>query len=357
MRSTGFRLNQYKNKLDGKVTTMADHRQVQIDLFRPLLDDPRLTGSARNQIRIFLDILNSQSNVGFDTTSALFYGFLNNNDFTHSSVCPLSQREVENARKLFGQRATISRAHESSLLRKALKLPVFSAVTTRIDLCDLAVSLLTYATTERHFTYDAVLVAPLYKYLNIPTHLHLNVYDLYHDLRELNIEYHDLIVNLSRLRFQLIPPTVKAISVVYRRLFDKVYPTLPSSLNHLSGDELEDFIMECYDKAGFTVVRVGRYTTQPDGGVDIIAYTNDLPLVGNLRLAIQCKATAGRIESSVIRGFNGSLDVFHANKGVFVAKSGFTENAISEVTEHRYPIELMDYVKLSNALRELVTKS
>jgi hypothetical protein len=336
---------------------MANHRQVQIDLLQPLLDDPRLTGGAKNQIRIFIDILNSQSNVGFDTTSALFYGFLNNDDFTHPSKCPLSQREVAKARELFGQRATIPRAHESSLLRKALKLPIFSSVSTRIDLQDLAVSLLTYATTERHFTYDAVLVAPLYKYLNIPTHLHLNVYDLYHDLRELDIEYHDLIVNLSRLRFQLIPPTVKAISVVYRRLFDKVYPTLPNSLNHLSGDELEDFIMECYDKAGFTVVRVGRRTTQPDGGVDVIAYTNDLPLVGNLRVAIQCKATAGRIESSVIRGFNGSLDVFHANKGVFVAKSGFTENAISEVTEHCYPIELMDYVKLSNALRELVTKS
>lgn len=332
------------------------YRQEQIDLFMPLLSDPRLTGAAQNQIRIFIDLLQSNSDIGFDTTSALFLGFLHNRDFTDPSACPLSQAEIARATQLFRQRATIGRAKEACLLKKALRLPMYSIFGRRIDLTDLAVSLLTYATTERHFTFNRELVDPLYEYLDIPRRFHLNVYDLYYDLKELGIDYHDLIINVSRLRFQLVPPTVKSISILYRHLLDLVVPNLPDSLESLSGDALEDLIMEVYERAGFRVVRVGRRTTQADGGVDVIAYTENLELVGDLCLAIQCKTSRHRVDAAVIRGFNGALDVFHANKGVFVAKSGFTEKAIAEVVEQRLPIELMDYVKLSNSLRRLVRK-
>lgn len=197
---------------------MSVHRQQQVEIFRPLLNDARLTGAAKNQIRIFIDILESDSEIGFDTTSALFYGFLQNHDFVHPSACPLSKAKIEQARQLFRERATIQRAKEYSLLQKVLKLPMYSLFGKQIDLNDLAVSLLTYVSTESHFTFNPELVAPLYKYLDIPDNIYLNVYDLYYDIRELNIDFYDLIINLSRLRFKLVPPTVKSISVVYRQL-------------------------------------------------------------------------------------------------------------------------------------------
>lgn len=241
-------------------------------------------------------------------------------------------------------------------MKKVARLPLADFFGGRLDLKDLAVALLTYASETDHFTFNPEIVDPLYEYLRIPRKFFLNVYDLYYDLQSIGINYQDFILNLSRLRIELLPPTIQSISIVYEKLFDQVFPHLPESLRKLDGGQLEDFIMECYDKAGFTVVRIGRRTTSPDGGVDVIAYTTPSGLIGELKLAIQCKATKQKIGADVIRGFNTSLRNYAAHKGIFVAKSGFTKDATDEVRFEMYPIELMDYVKLTNEIRRLVQK-
>lgn len=335
---------------------MTNSRDRQKTILSTMFHDDRLVGSAKNQIRIFLDLLATDDSIGFDTTSALFYGFLNNPDFTDPSGCPLSQERLQAAKAYFHRQAQIARAHESSLIEKVASLPLANFFGGRMALKDLAVAFLTYASEVSHFTYDPKVVDPLYEYLRIPRNLYLNVYDLYYDLQTLGIDYRDFILNISPLKVDLVPVSVQSISIAHRNLFEHVFPHLPASIERLDGAALEDFIMECYDKAGFQVVRIGKRTTTPDGGVDIIAYTTPSGLIGQLKIAIQCKATRHRVGADLIRGFNTSLANFAAHKGVFVAKSGFSGSAIKEVRIQKYPIELMDYVKLTNELRRLVER-
>ena len=125
---------------------------------------------------------------------------------------------------------------------------------------------------------------------------------------------------------------------------------------HLSGGDLEDLAMELFQRVGYRVVRIGRSTYEADGGVDIIAYSQD-SIAGDLRLAVQCKATRTRIEPGVIREFDTSLRNFKAHKGVFITTSNFTSGVVNEVQRCGYPIELMDYAKLTNRIRRAVVKS
>jgi Holliday junction resolvase len=335
----------------------ASWRNEQADILAAMADDDRLLSSAKNHIQVMLGLLTSDETIGFDTTSALFYAFLHNSEFTDSRSCPLSARQIREAKQYFRSEAQISRAKETALLRKLAALPLADFFGGRMDLRDLAVAFLTYASEVRHFTYNPKLAEPLYDHLRLPRELFLNVYDLYYGLEQLQIPYHDLMVSLSRLRFELaIPAAVKTLSIIHGSAFDGVLKGLPRSLQELDGTQLEDFIMEAYERAGFSVVRIGGRATAADGGVDIIALSKDSGLRGDIRIAIQCKATANRVDSAIIRGFNGALSNFAVHKGVLIARSGFTRAAILEASEQRYPIDLMDYVRLTNALRGLVKK-
>lgn len=340
------------------MTTEVLWRDQQLAILGALADDERLLGSAKNHIRIMAKLLYEDETIGFDTTAALFYGFLHNSEFTDTRNCPLSARDVVKARHFFRREAQISRAKETALLGKVARLPLAEFFGNRMDLRDLAVSFLTYATDVHHFTYDSEIAEPLYDYLRLPRSMFLNVYDLYYGLETLGIPYHDLLVSLSRLRLELrIPSAVKVLSVLRSNALDRIRNDLPRALQTLDGAQLEDFIMEAYDRAGFSVVRIGGGTTIPDGGVDIIAFSTNNGLLGDLRIAIQCKATNTKVDAAIVRGFNGALSNFAVHKGVLIAKSGFTRDAHLETMEQRYPIDLMDYVRLANALRSLVEKN
>lgn len=336
---------------------MQNYKEVQINIFENLLNNIDLTGSAKNQIRIFIDLLNNIDNIGFDTTSALFYGFLNNPDFIDSSTCPLTQEQIKKAKIYFLEKSlTVDRAKEYSLLQRVCKLPLSNFLGEKLDLRDLALSFLTYASKDKHITFDYYRVERLYHYLDLPNDYYLNVFDLYYDFDNLNIKYDDFIINLSRLKSKLfIPSLIKNVSVYYNSLYDHVMKKLPYSLNELSGTQLEDFIMEGYYKAGYKVIRIGNNAYTPDGGLDIIAYI-ERPLEGDLRFAIQCKAWKDKINVDIIRSFNTSINQLNANKGIIIGKNGFTSDSIKEVDEYNYRIELMDYIKLSNQLRSTILK-
>ncbi|MEI7462358.1 MAG: restriction endonuclease [Pirellula sp.] len=332
-----------------------DHKTSQLQIFNRLKADRRLTGSAKRQLEVFLELLGREDSIGFDNTSALFYGFLCNAEFTATELCPLTKNQIVNAKTICRAQALRDTAKDCVLLERVSHLPLADLFGSSIDLKDLAISFLTYASKEPHFAYVRNETERLHKYLDIPDSYFLNVYNLRHDLNKIGCSLDDLIVNLSRLRAKLWVPD-RMVSVVHRRLLDSLIPQLPNSLNGLSESALEDLMMEYFDRAGFVVLRVGRYTTEADGGLDVIAYTRDSD-VGELRVAVQCKVTQNRIQPRLLREFNTSLTNARMHKGIFVASSGFTSDATTEVTRFGYPMELMDYVRLTNQLRRLTDKN
>ena len=332
-------------------------RDAQSAVFRSLMADARLTSSARRQIQIFLELLESDSTIGFDTTAALFFGFLANDEFVEDNAFVLTGEEVRRAREFFRQEARIGRALECGLLPKVARLPLAPYLGPQLDLKDLAVSFLTYASYTHHFTYSERRVRNIRKRLALPEDVYLNVHDLFFALSEFGISMDDFIINLSRLRGRLIPTPGPVLSIVHTAIFDRVAPQLPGALLRLNGPQLEAFVWDCYEREGFRVVRVGRGPYSPDGGVDLIAYTDGSSLLGDLQVAIQCKATVNRVDVAVVRGFNTSIGSFNSHKGVFIAGAGFTKNAVQETADRRYPIDLLDYAELTNRIRHLVVKT
>lgn len=335
---------------------MDRYQEQQKQIFSSLLGDRRLALSAKRQIEIFIRILEQEPGIGFDSTSALLYGFLQNEEFTQKNVCPLSLKQLKEAKEISKYEATRNTAHETALLNRVSRLPLAKILGSHLDLKDIAVSFLTYASDEPYFAYSYERNRKLYEYLDIPGHYYLNVFNLRNDLIEVGMSIDDFIVNLSRLKTSLWIPENRVITIEFNRLIEVIEPKLPEALFHLRDKELEYLTMDLFDRAGYVVARIGRTTFDNDGGVDVIAYTKDT-LAGDLRLAIQCKATKNRIETRAIREFNTSLQNFKTHKGVFITTSDFTRDANDEVCRNGYPIELMDYVKLSNRIRSTVIKS
>ena len=335
---------------------MENFQEQQRQIFTSLANDPRLTLSAKRQIEIFARLLEREPDIGFDTTSALLYGFLRNEEFIQSEVCPLSKKQKDKALEISRYEATRDTAHEAALLTRVSRLPLTKILGSTLDLKDLAISFLTYASDEPYFAFSYERNKQLYEYLDIPNSYYLNVFNLRKDFELIGMSIDDFIVNLSRLRTNLWVPEPRFISIEFGRIIDVVSRNLPGSLADLNGNQLENLMMELFDNAGYRVVRVGRSTNEGDGGIDIIAYTQD-PIAGDLRLAVQCKATKNRIEPRVVREFNTSLQNFNSHKGVFVTTSDFTSGIMNEVRTSGYPIELMDYAKLTNRIRGAVVKS
>ena len=334
---------------------MPDKRIEQKDMFIRLLADRRLTESARRQVEIFLRLLAEDSSIGFDTTSALLYGFLQNDEFTQDGFCPFNSKQVTHIKDITLADARRDTARDTTLLSRVTPLPLAAILGDTMDLRDLAISFLTYASSEPHFAFDPQRTKRLREFLDIPDGYYLNVYNLLRDLERVDASLDDLIVNVSRLRTRLWLPQRTAVSLVRARLLDDLIPHLPDALRTLSGDALEKVVMEYFDRAGLCVLRVGQRANEADGGIDIIAYTKH-SVFGEIRLGIQCKATKNRVQPRLLREFNTALQNTRMHKGIFVATAGFTENSQTEVETMGYPMDLMDYVKLTNQIRSLVVK-
>lgn len=335
---------------------MDRYQEQQKQIFSSLMNDKRLKTSARRQVEIFIQILEREAGIGFDTTSALLYGFLQNEEFTQHESCPLSSTHITKIKEISRYEATRETAHETTLLNRVSRLPLAKLFGSHFDLKDLAISFLTYASDEPYFAYSYDRNKKLYEYLDIPKDYYLNVYNLRHDLDRVDMSINDFIINLSRIKTKLWVPEHKFISIEFSRIIEVIEPNLPEALFRINGEKLEYLIMELFDRVGYVVARIGRHTFEKDGGVDIIAYSQD-SIAGDLRLAIQCKATKNKIKSCAIREFNTSLQNFKSHKGVFVTTSDFTSDSKEEVQRSGYPIELMDYVKLTNKIRSTVIKS
>jgi hypothetical protein len=89
--------------------------------------------------------------------------------------------------------ATRDTAHELALLTRVSRLPIAELFGSTIDLKDLAVSFLTYASDEPYFAFSYDRNKRLYEYLDIPRKYFINVYNLRHDLESIGMVIDDFI--------------------------------------------------------------------------------------------------------------------------------------------------------------------
>jgi HJR/Mrr/RecB family endonuclease len=113
----------------------------------------------------------------------------------------------------------------------------------------------------------------------------------------------------------------------------------------MSGIEFEILIKELLESMDFEV----QETKQTgDGGIDLIAYNNDLISGGTY--IVQCKRWSNSIGESYIRDLYGVVTACRANKGILITNSTFSKSAIKFA--ENLPIGLIDGDKLSILLEE-----
>ena len=118
-----------------------------------------------------------------------------------------------------------------------------------------------------------------------------------------------------------------------------------SNLADMSGAEFEQLVQELVQKMGFEAQLT---KASGDGGIDIIAYSNQPFLEG--KYIIQCKRynANSRIGEPPLRDLYGVVMSERANKGILVTTSYFTTSA-TKFAENK-PIELIDGEKLISLL-------
>lgn len=105
-----------------------------------------------------------------------------------------------------------------------------------------------------------------------------------------------------------------------------------NSLLRLSWQQFEILVADLYRQQGFRVVECGGGGA--DGGVDIRLYQK-----GKLTL-VQCKHWNSRVGVKPVRELYGLMTAEQAHKGILVATSGFTAEALRFAANK--PLELMD---------------
>ena len=114
----------------------------------------------------------------------------------------------------------------------------------------------------------------------------------------------------------------------------------PRKIETLTPKQFEQLVSAIYKNLGFSTEPIGAWN-QADGGVDIIA-VGKTEANTEIRLAIQCKTSAGKLSARPIRELAGVLDAFKAHQGIIATTARFTSSARSEVEGHLWRISLQD---------------
>lgn len=98
------------------------------------------------------------------------------------------------------------------------------------------------------------------------------------------------------------------------------------ALQSIGPIEFENLVTTLLIKMGFDAATT---KASGDGGIDIIA-TNEQPIVGG-KYVVQCKryATGNNIGEPIVRELFGVMMHENANKGILIATSEFTRQAVS----------------------------
>lgn len=114
--------------------------------------------------------------------------------------------------------------------------------------------------------------------------------------------------------------------------------------------EWKRFEMVCAEYFRLLGKRVETVSHGPDGGIDARVYARDSNV---MKFAIQCKAWDGLVDVKPIRELFGVMAHESAGKGIFMATSGFTEEARQFAAEHKDKLFLIDGEKLISMISKL----
>lgn len=125
---------------------------------------------------------------------------------------------------------------------------------------------------------------------------------------------------------------------------------LKQILYHMNPFEFEKLAQLLLKASGFTQVEVTKRTG--DGGIDGYGEFKINGMI-SFKLAFQCKRYKGRVSTSEIRDFRGSMTT-DIEKGVFITTGNFTKQAVEEATaDGKKHIDLIDGDELVDKLAAL----
>lgn len=139
---------------------------------------------------------------------------------------------------------------------------------------------------------------------------------------------------------------------VYQRIKSELARELLSLVKQSSPHFFEKLVVDLLIKMGYggSLKDAGKSIGKShDGGIDGIIKEDKLGLDV---IYIQAKRWDDVVGSKEIRNFVGSLAGQHANKGVFITTSSFTENAINYVTTISHKVILIDGEMLTQLMIE-----
>lgn len=117
------------------------------------------------------------------------------------------------------------------------------------------------------------------------------------------------------------------------------------NIDTMDGYEFERLICELFRRMNFDVEHT---SLSGDGGIDLIAYSNQLLFKG--KYIVQCKRYSGSVGEPAIRDLYGVVLSENANKGILITNSKFTKQAATFAEGKN--IELIDGTLLCKLLNE-----
>ncbi|ESU27075.1 hypothetical protein FLJC2902T_22530 [Flavobacterium limnosediminis JC2902] len=117
--------------------------------------------------------------------------------------------------------------------------------------------------------------------------------------------------------------------------------------------EFQDLVAELLRAMGYHISDVAQ--RGPDGGIDIIAYTDPLG-TRQPRIIVQVKHRPNdNVSSDEVQKLAGTLKR-NSDVGIFVTSGSFSKPAIKEARESREHIELIDFERLTSLWQEYYSK-
>jgi hypothetical protein len=122
----------------------------------------------------------------------------------------------------------------------------------------------------------------------------------------------------------------------------------PARLYELSPRRFEELVAELYTRAGFEVELT---PASRDGGVDVYAIRRDD--LGSTLIVVQAKRYKPELKVGLahVRELYGTVNLQEASAGVLITTSTFERGAEKLAAQHRWRLELRDYVRLQAMLR------
>ncbi|MFK7050811.1 Restriction endonuclease [Flavobacterium columnare] len=134
---------------------------------------------------------------------------------------------------------------------------------------------------------------------------------------------------------------------------DEAYNGIRNFIINKNPYEFQDLVAELLRAMGYHISEVAQ--RGPDGGIDIIAYTDPLG-TRQPRIIVQVKHRPNdNVSSDEVQKLAGTLKR-NSDVGIFVTSGSFSKPAIKEARESREHIELIDFERLTSLWQEYYSK-